>query len=118
MFIDVWSSTCSSCIYKMPDKHELYQELRDRGVEVVSFMTDLKDRRELANRLIRRHGLEWTTVDGGAEWRRMQDTYGLLGMPKYFVVDRNGLMIGSPSELKSSLVRVREVIDAELSAGG
>lgn len=118
VFIDVWSSTCSSCIYKMPDKHELYQELRDRGVEVVSFMTDLKDRRELANRLIRRHGLEWTTVDGGAEWRRMQDTYGLLGMPKYFVVDRNGLMIGSPSELKSSLVRVREVIDAELSAGG
>ena len=118
VFVDVWASTCSSCIYKMPDKHELYQEYKDRGLEVVSFMADLKDQKKLAERIIKRHGLEWETVDGQAEWLRMQSAYGLLGMPKYFVIDRNGLMIGSPSELKSSLVRVREVIDSELSGGG
>ena len=45
----------------------------------------------------------------------MNQEYGLLGFPKYMVLDREGKMVAAPAELRS-LEQVRAVIENELRA--
>ena len=101
IFLDFWSTTCSTCIENMPKKKEIYERFKDRGLVAVSVAVDYTKYSQRVRRVVEENELDWITIDGGEIWRTLNFDYGIWGVPQYMVLDQQGLMIGSPPELRS-----------------
>lgn len=97
--VNVWASWCGPCRDELPMLVEAADRWRDEGLHVVGIVT--RDRGSAATGLLREAGAE--------QLRSVQDpdgrlalSWGALGVPETFVVDRTGVvrarLVGPVSE--------------------
>jgi cytochrome c biogenesis protein CcmG/thiol:disulfide interchange protein DsbE len=84
--LNFWASWCGPCRDESPLLDRWHQRMRKRGGVVVG--VDTLDVTSKARAFIERYGLSYPMLrDGGGASR---DSYGILGFPETFVIDRRG----------------------------
>ncbi len=90
VILDFWASWCKPCTRSLPALHALAARLADRGVVFVAVSLD---RTEAAARdYAAAHDLAPESVLYGSldEARAVKDLYGVVGIPRTFIIDREG----------------------------
>lgn len=90
--MDFWATWCGPCVAEMPKLKKLYEEYHDRGLEVVGINSDFE--RAPLTEYLKVNDVRWPQVyvkDLGEERQTaLQKTTGVMGIPRYFVIDRDG----------------------------
>lgn len=97
--VNFWNNSCGTCIEEMPELETLYQELKDRGVNVIGIGADAgesEDKLEFARNILSEKGVTYLNIalDPDSDLYKvfLQD---ITGYPTTFVVDREGNIIGN-----------------------
>lgn len=106
VILDFWASWCKPCTRTLPALHELAARLADRGVVLLAVSLD---RSETAARdYVDGQGFDSGAILYGSldAARVVKDLYGVVGIPRTFVIDREGWIrfSGSPSGVTEELV--------------
>lgn len=81
-----WTTWCPYCLRALQDLNNLYPNLRKDGWEVLAINVG-ETQQKVAN-FIKRYNITFPVLlDEGGE---AADSYGLLGVPTYFLVDKKG----------------------------
>jgi peroxiredoxin len=89
VLLQFWASWCASCIANIPDLKAIYEEQAAHGFEIVGISLDetVKD----ARRAVAEHGISWPQIcDGQGKESPPARLYGVLGTPRYILIDRKG----------------------------
>jgi len=106
VILDFWASWCAPCRVSMPDLHVLWREVRDRGVVLVGVSLD-RSADAGANYLERAGYTEMVALyESAAASAAVARSYGVIGIPRTFVIDRDGIIrfAGHPGNLSRLLL--------------
>ena len=92
VILDFWASWCSPCTETLPELHALEQLYADRGVVLLGVSVDRNVNSAL--RFVEAAGLPkdaflWESREAS---QRIKELYRVGGIPKTFVIDRNGFI--------------------------
>lgn len=91
VLLNFWSTTCVHCLHELPNLERLNEDLRNRGLTVVSVCFDEDDPGEVG-KLARRYAHDlpiYTNPDGKAAVR-----YDVQVMPCLYLIDAQGRLVG------------------------
>lgn len=106
VILDFWASWCKPCTRTLPRLDELVVRLADRDVVLLAISLDRTEK--AAREYAATHDLSANRVLYGSldEVRVVKDLYGVVGIPRTFVIDREGFVrfSGGPSGVTEELV--------------
>ncbi len=116
VLLDFWASYCVPCREAIPDLKAIYNEYRDKGLEVVGVSADKN--RDAWHRAIREEGAPWPQVlsdaqDGGVT-EAINGRFNVIGIPQYILIDKSGKIVGRYAALDQRLddgLSIRDKID-------
>lgn len=90
VFLDLWATWCGPCVGELPELKMVYDEFRDRGLEIVGFSLDSS--REPLEEFLAKHDYDWTQIYVPDEELRQQvaDRFGISGIPATYLIDQHG----------------------------
>jgi len=105
VILEFWASWCAPCRATLPLVHNLAEKYKARGVKFLGVALDA--RMEDAQRFLNQLGLELPTLWGSFwEARQVAERYGVLGIPRTFLIDRQGIIrfVGHPIYLTEEVL--------------
>jgi peroxiredoxin len=101
VLLDFWATWCGPCLKSVPGLHALVDRYQDRGVVLLVVSLDKTAGR--ARDYLTEHGYTtsnvlWESLDAA---RAVKDLFGVVGIPRTFVIDREGVIrySGHPANL-------------------
>jgi peroxiredoxin len=89
---------------EVPLLKELYEQYKDQGVVVVGISLD--EDVKLVQEMVASKGITWTQVSDAD--KRVRKLYNVKGTPSYYVLDRDGKIVGKDLP---SFKRLKAAID-------
>lgn len=101
VIVDTFAHWCGPCIASFPDMRKMYDDLKDKGLEIVGVTTyygyykterPLDKDAEFARMadFMKENNMNWPVVYGD---RSNFEKYGVTGIPTVFIIDRNGNVV-------------------------
>lgn len=116
VLLDFWASYCVPCREAIPELKAIYDEYRDKGLEVIGVSADKN--RDSWYRAIREEGVSWPQVlsdaqDGGVT-EAINGRFNVIGIPHYILIDKSGRIVGRYATLEGGHddgLSIKEKID-------
>ena len=96
--LDFWATWCVPCIKDLPELQQLHQRFADSSDVVMISISKDSDLSRL-RRFVAEEKIEWiqiqdvqTTANAGSNSGNLSRLYRAKGIPKYFVIDRYGII--------------------------
>ena len=86
VILDFWATWCSPCVELMPDLQELHDTYGDQGLEI--WAVSVGEDAETVSNFMTAAGYTFTAVLDSV--RGAADDYGVLGIPRQFIIDASG----------------------------
>jgi len=106
IILDFWASWCKPCTRTLPRLDELAVRLADRDVVLLAISLDRTEK--AAREYAVAYDLPASSVLYGSldQTRAVKDLYGVVGIPRTFLIDREGFVrySGGPSGVTEKLV--------------
>jgi peroxiredoxin len=111
VMINFWATSCGPCIVEMPHLVKLYEQYRDRGVEILAITTDAEADRHAVPPFAKKYALNFPVLyDEG-----MEKAYQVNGIPTTFFIDKEGnVRYRSVGFSAAETMRTTEVVLNEL----
>ena len=98
--VNFWNNGCGTCIAEMPELEELYQDFKERNINLIGVGADSGESEEqlaTAQEILREKGVTYVNVSPNPE----NDFYknfvaDLFTYPTTYIVDSEGNIIGAP----------------------
>ncbi len=87
--IDFWSSWCPPCVEEAPALESVYRQYQGTDVEFVGVA--IWDKKDAVQGHVQRFGV--TYPNGIDEKGRIAISYGVIGIPEKYIVDRDGRLV-------------------------
>ncbi len=121
--VNIFATWCTPCVAEMPELEKLYQQMKDKGVNVAGFVLDVLNEKgeivqtdlERAQELVKRTGVTYPVLlpDSGYLNGRLT---GIEAFPETFFVDKDGNVVGETYSGSGGLEDWLEVVEKELAA--
>lgn len=96
VLVNFWATWCPPCRKEMPDLQVLYDRFKDKGFVILSISDEAPEK---VNPFIADHKYTWPILlDPG---RAVNTKYHIQGIPKSFLYDRRGRMIGQTIDMRT-----------------
>lgn len=97
ILVNFWASWCHFCRDENPELVSLYSEYKDKGLEIIGVSIDTSKENWLT--AITEDGIEYVQVSDllGSDSPVYAD-YGVIGVPKMFLIGDNGIIVMITSE--------------------
>lgn len=101
VLVDFWASYCTSCIAYMPAIQQVYNKYKSHGFDVISISIDNEKRKPNVLQIESRLELTWpiAVIGSTAEYRDIWKKFGFNGVPQLLLLDREGKLVATNSEL-------------------
>ncbi len=86
VIINFWATWCPPCREEIPHLIELYEEYRDKGLEIIGISLDWNAKR-VAGPFIEENGINYTVLLGDDN---ISDLYDVVSIPTSYILDREG----------------------------
>lgn len=106
VFIDIWATWCSNCIYQKPALKKLEQEYENIVFLSVAWLDDERKWRET----IKRESLTGIQLYASEGGNTFFEAYGVRGIPRYILIDQNGNIIDHSTPLPSDS-KLKEILE-------
>lgn len=90
VLLNFWATWCGPCVMEMPSMQNLYNALKNRGLEVVA--VNVQENRDVVAAFIEEHGLSFPVLLDSTG--RTTSSYAVRGLPTSYLIDRRGNLIG------------------------
>jgi cytochrome c biogenesis protein CcmG/thiol:disulfide interchange protein DsbE len=112
--LNLWASWCPPCQAEMPALQEIYENNRDRGLEILAVNTTYQDRETDARAFVQEMGLSFPVLL--ERTGDMAKAYQLRAMPSTFFIDREGVIrkviLGGPMSEATLQTAIEELLKA------
>ena len=89
MLINFWATWCPPCKAEMPSMNRLYNEIRNRGFEIVAISTD--NSLSTVKDFLARNRIDFPVLFD--ETKSVTRQYHVFSMPTTFLIDRSGMIV-------------------------
>lgn len=103
VLVDFWSTSCSTCIARMPAIKEMYDKYKKQGFEVVSACYNYLDETAAIKKIEQKIGSDWPIIMIGGETKKdhshnslgakLFKKYGFMGVPQLLLLDKSGKLV-------------------------
>ena len=109
VFIDIWTTTCGSCIRQFPYLRKLEEDMKGKNIVFVSLSLEkdwtiwekmVKDRKL--------EGLQWNIADA----KTFKEDYEISGYPAFIVLDKEGKIVYIRRRLHPSNPNTLKILSA------
>jgi thiol-disulfide isomerase/thioredoxin len=91
VLLDFWATWCPPCVGEVPHVKEAYDDLHDKGFEIVGISLD-EDKDKLL-RFTADHKMEWPQYFDGLHWQnKYAQQFGIDSIPAMWLVDKKGVV--------------------------
>ena len=98
--LDFWATWCGPCKAEHPALMELDRKYRERGLLIIGISLDAAG--DAGAKAIRKYAkkkkLDWPQFHDAD--RSFSQSYGIVGIPRYFVIDRSGRLVSTEARGK------------------
>ena len=100
VLLDFWAHWCGPCLRSIPELKAIHEEFGDR-LDIVSLSEDPEERWKQASA---EHGIAWANLNysGNVAFKL---TYGVSGIPAYFLISPDGLIVDAWSGYFEGVIR-------------
>lgn len=88
--LEFWSTSCTVCMGEMPNMVKLYAKFHDTGLEIAGVNLD-SDTAAVAAALKEKQ-VTWTTLCPAKTQSDIAEKWGIMPIPRIFVIDRQGVI--------------------------
>jgi len=118
VLVDFWATWCGPCRAEVPNVLKLYNAYHDKGFDVLGISLD--NTAEDAESYIEQAGLPWATMFSDNEdehsWNHpMARFYGIDGIPRAILVDRDGKVVSMNARGKELARLLRKMLGEPLA---
>lgn len=90
VFLNIWATWCQPCIDEMPAIQSLHDQLKPRGLEVLTVSIDpLGD--QIVTPFVKKYGLSFPVLLDMKS--HIQKLYGTASVPESFIIDKDGRLV-------------------------
>lgn len=98
--VNFWNNGCGTCIAEMPELEELYQQMKEKNINLIGVASDSGEGEEqlkTAQDILSEKGVTYTNLSPDPENELYLDFISqLAGYPTTYVVDSEGNLVGAP----------------------
>jgi peroxiredoxin len=96
VLVNFWATWCPPCRSEMPDLQKLYTKYKDQGLVVLSISDEDMDK---VSAYVKENGYTYPILlDAG---RKVNEMFGIQGIPKSFVYDREGKLAAQAMDMRT-----------------
>ena len=119
--VNVFATWCTACVKEIPDVEKLYQEMKDKGVNIVGVVTDTVDDTgenaeaiELAKKIAEKTGATYPFLKPDSTQFNGR-LIGIEALPETFFVDKDGNIVGDVYSGSHSYEDWKKIVEEVLS---
>lgn len=120
--VNAMGTWCSPCVQELPELQKLYENMKDKGVGVISIVTDTlgADNKpdqatvEAAKKMVEKSGATYPFLVPDAGWLNGR-LANMETFPESFFVDENGNIVGEPSFGSHDLAEWTSIVENALA---
>jgi thiol-disulfide isomerase/thioredoxin len=121
LLVDFWATWCPPCMKELPNLLETHKEFADSGFEVVGIALD--DDRDTLKEFLDDRKLPWVTLWSADKDHQMYDDplakkFGVDGIPRTFLVDREGKVAAIGLHGKRLRAKIAELVGKKAATSG
>lgn len=93
--VDFWAAWCKPCRAESPNMVRVYNEYKDKGLNIISISLDRPGQKEKWVEAIKEDNLgEWDHISHLQFWQEpIAQKYGVRAIPATFILDENGVIV-------------------------
>jgi peroxiredoxin len=96
----IWSPTCGHCKVATPELKEMYDRMKDRGVEIFGIGSEYENEEWIE--FINKHDLNWINgSDGNGFKSNFRSTYDVYSTPQTYLLDENKIILSKKMNVES-----------------
>ncbi|MCE1228629.1 MAG: TlpA family protein disulfide reductase [Firmicutes bacterium] len=100
VLVDFWASWCPPCRAELPGVHRAWERFKGRNFEILSLSWDLKPEDIAAFRAKPGQAMPWKHAFLGRGKHALNDTYGVVGIPKPILIGPDGRILAVDAKLR------------------
>ncbi len=121
VLLDIWGTSCTTCVENMAYIKEVYQKYHENGFEVISICINPESDIESVKKIEEKVGVSWPLImaggavpkDTGSLYQELCVQYGFIGVPQLLLIDQKGLIAESGHALIGA--RLEPLVEKALS---
>jgi thiol-disulfide isomerase/thioredoxin len=114
VYIDFWATWCGPCRHELPFLEEIEKAYKGKNITFISMSLD--DDMVAWDKMVKEKKMLGLQLHADSAWRStVAKDYQIKGIPTFFLIDHNGIIISPSAPRPSAVVEIKKLFDENLA---